>query len=108
MQQAEVLVDAVLVRGAVVEDVEGGVEEEGEFEVGAGGAGVGGEEGDVEGLVLRAVSDGDGGRRGEGGGRGTCLPIMPMQAIEGVEVMAVVGGIRGWKVALSWLEMSWG
>jgi len=60
VQQAQVLIDAVLVRGAVVEDVEGGVEEEGEFEVGAGGAGVGGEEGDVEGLVLRGGGVGGG------------------------------------------------
>lgn len=35
-----------------VEDVERGVEEEREFQVGAGGAGVWGEDGDVEGVIL--------------------------------------------------------
>lgn len=78
MQQAEVLIDAVFIAGAEVEDVEGGVEEEGEFEVGAGGVGVRGEEGDVEGVVLwgggggLAVYRGDGRSEGLGveGGRG--------------------------------------
>lgn len=97
MQQAEVLVDAVLVRGAVVEDVEGGVEEEGELEVGAGGAGVGGEERDVEGLVLRAVSDGGG--EGRGGGVRVCR-LCRCRRLRGWRSWRLWGGFRGWKAAL--------
>lgn len=58
LQHAQVLVDAVPVPSTGVEDVEGGVEEEGEFEVRGRRAGVRGEEGDVERVVLRLVSVG--------------------------------------------------
>ena len=53
LQNAQVLIDAVPVSSTGVENVEGGVEEEGEFEVRGGRAGVRGEEGDVERVVLR-------------------------------------------------------
>lgn len=52
MEEAEVLVYAGPVTGAELEDVEGGVEVEGEFKVGARGGGVRGEESDVEGVIL--------------------------------------------------------
>lgn len=52
MQQAKVLVDAVLVARTQVEDVERGVEQEGKLEVGARLVGVRREEGDVERVVL--------------------------------------------------------
>ena len=52
MEEAEILIDAVLVAGAEVEDVERGVEEEGKFEVGAFLGGVRGVERYVEGVVL--------------------------------------------------------
>lgn len=46
------MIYAVAVARAGIEDIEGGVEEEGEFEVGGWVGCVGGEEGDVEGVVL--------------------------------------------------------
>lgn len=52
MEEAEVLVYAGAVTGAELEDVEGGIEVEGEFKVGARGGGVRGEEGDVKGVIL--------------------------------------------------------
>lgn len=52
LQHAQVLVDAIPVSSTGIEYVEGGVEEEGEFEVCRGRAGVRGEEGDVERIVL--------------------------------------------------------
>ena len=96
VEQAEILIEAVAVAGAQVEDVEGGIEQEGEFEMGGGLGGVWGEEGDVEGVVLGGgeVSGEDGRRLGESG---TCLPMTPMQAMEGViEVDDIVGkGLDG-------------
>jgi len=52
LEKPKVLIDAVAVAGAGVENVEGGVEEEGEFEVSGWGGEVWGEEGDVERVVL--------------------------------------------------------
>ena len=57
MQEAEVLVDAIAIAGAQVEDVERCIEMEGEFEVGARLMGMRGEDGDVEGVVLRFIND---------------------------------------------------
>ena len=54
--------------------------------MGGGRAGVGGEEGDVEGVVLWRVLFG--GLRVGGSGRGTCLPMIPMQAIDGVVMVS--------------------
>jgi hypothetical protein len=47
------LIYTVAVAGAGVEDVERGVEEEGEFEIGGGVGCVRGKEGDMEGVVLQ-------------------------------------------------------
>lgn len=46
------MVYAGTVTGAELEDVEGGIEVEGEFKVGARGGGVRGEEGDVKRIIL--------------------------------------------------------
>lgn len=93
MQEAVVACQADAA-GAELKDVEGAGEKEGELEGGAdGGEGggrrvVGGEDGGVEGVVLRRrVSLGwDGGERGGV----TLRPMTPRQAMEGMAVAMVV------------------
>ena len=100
VQQAQVLVDAVAVAPAQVEDVERGVQQEGELEVGARLLRVRGEEGDVQWVVLGFRSGQLRGkirsgrvwrvsRRGGGDSFPTCLPMMPMQAMDGTEALSL-------------------
>lgn len=86
MQQAKILVDAVLVTRTQVEDVERGVEQEGKLEVGARLVGVRREEGDVERVVLMRWLAECGIREEIAS---TFLPMMPMQAIDGAMGVAI-------------------
>lgn len=68
--------------------------------MGAWVGGVGGEEGDVEGVVLGdwGISEGYVLReRGMEAGGFTCLPMIPMQAMEGMDILFVV-----------WQDVAWG
>lgn len=80
--------------GARFEDVEGAREEEGKLEGRAEGrvGWLGGEDGDVEGVVLGSLVMLNGGAREEDRARRcTFLPITPRQAIEGIA--AIVCGV---------------